>query len=582
MDDQPARGASHGSRVRFPLAWASLRSAFRSLVACCLSPVDRFAEASPAPSWTGLRRLGCALAAAIAFLSAGLAGRRFAAADGEPTLLEIDGNVVLTDEVYRALLQLPDRAEPTPATAHLVEQQIRTFLRRAGYALAVVDATANGEHIRVTVDEGRLAKIVVRGRDAVTTLAVRLQIDLPYDVFNRPQLERLLQRYRLGGARVSYALVAVRRVRHSGMQLDPQALMPGADPTPALPPGSYELHIDFAGSARRGAFALVAGIDPDSIHLGGGYSAPSDLLRGSSWRLEAQVGANFFDDLPEQTSQLRFSRVRASAGWLAPAIFGAPLRPSLYVREDLLRRQRQDLALESYWWNRLEGSAGLSFAPWRGIELSAELGIQRRDLFATSQLEPPAGTMAVEPFREVRPFIALGGRFTLDPERLRADRRHHLAVDVRQFIGANDPFWQTEASYRRVVEFGWNDLWLRGAAAVVAGDYGIADAIPLSGRYLRGVFGHDRYLDRVAALGLEYRVSLTRDVFKVGIFHEAAGFRRARGADPKDRVGIGNSFGPSFHALVLDVLQLDLYYAAGFIADGPFDHGVSLRIEKAF
>src|SRR6185503_17650590 len=97
--------------------------------------------------------------------------------------------------------------------------------------------------------EGRLATIVVRGRDTVTTLAVRLSIKLPYDVFNRPQLERMLQPYRDEGATVTYALVPVRVVEHIGPQVDPLQLLPGSEPQPA--PGDYELRIEFTGTARR-------------------------------------------------------------------------------------------------------------------------------------------------------------------------------------------------------------------------------------------------------------------------------------------------------------------------------------------
>lgn len=61
-----------------------------------------------------------------------------------------------------------------------------------------------------------------------------------------------------------------------------------------------------------------------------------------------------------------------------------------------------------------------------------------------------------------------------------------------------------------------------------------------------------------------------------------AGYREARGGNPEGNHGLANSFGPSFHALVMDALQLYIYYAFGFMRDAPFQHGVSFRIEKAF
>lgn len=499
-----------------------------------------------------------------------------------PDLLELEGNLVLVDEVYLAVLDLPAEAEPNPETARTIQRQLLSFLRRAGYALASVDAVVTGSRIRVTIDEGRLATIVVSGRDTVTTLAVRFAIKLPYDVFNRPQLERMLQPYRDDGASVTYALVPVRAVDHVGPQVDPLQLLPGSEPQPA--PGAYELRIEFTGTAGRGGFTVVAGIDPDSIRAGGGYARPSVLFDGDRLELQTQVGANYFEDLERQADELHFSRVFVDGRWLSPTIFGDLLRPTLRVREDLLRRQRQDLLVQTYWWNRLEGALGLTIEPWDGTQLTAELGVQQRDLFAVDQLEDPAAEIPrVEPSSTLLGFTGLSARVFFDPDQLRLDRRHRFDFDVRRYGAfSSESFWTLDAEYKKVFEFGWNDLWLRGTIGGVASNYGIADAIPMTGHYLRGLFGHSVYLDQAAALGLAYRLSLSRDVFKVGVFHEAVVFREARRPNPTHDYSVANSFGPSFHALVMDVLQFNLYYAAGFISGGAFDHGVSLQLEKAF
>jgi hypothetical protein len=496
-----------------------------------------------------------------------------------PRVLDIEGNLVLVDEVYLAALDLPATTEATEAAASDVERQLTAFLRRAGYALATVRARLAGGRIRVDIDEGRLSRIAIHGRDVVASLAVRLQIDLPYGVFNRPQLERLLQRFREDGAQVTWQLMPARVVNHLGPQVDPLAMLPGGRPLPAS--SNYELHIEFTGGAERG-FTLVAGIDPDSIRAGGVLIGSDAVLDGDRWELEAQVGANFFEDLERQADELHFSRAFTDARWLAPSIAADVLRPTVRLREDILRRQRQDLDIQTYWWNVAEGAVGLSLVPWEGIELNGEIGAQHRRLFAIDQLEDSSAA-PIEPASALRPFFALDSRFVLTPELLRVDRTHRIDVDARYFPGfSRRPFWSFEFQYRRVFEFGWNDLWLRGAAGAVAGNYEITDATPMTGRYLRGVFGHAFYLDRAAALALEYRLSLSRDVFKVGFFHEAAVFREADPPVPDDELVVGNSFGPSFHALVMDVLQLDFFYAAGFTTDGDFDHGVSLRLEKAF
>ena len=172
-----------------------------------------------------LRTLACAAAVVLALLASpgglplGLAGGR--------EILDIEGNLVLVDEVYLAVVDLPDDREATAATARDVAQQILDFLRRAGYSLAKVEATPVGGRIVVTLDEGRLARVVVKGRNVASSLAVRLNVELPYDVFNKPQLERTLRRYQQGDSAVRYTLVPVSKVEHEGLQIDPLALLAG-------------------------------------------------------------------------------------------------------------------------------------------------------------------------------------------------------------------------------------------------------------------------------------------------------------------------------------------------------------------
>jgi hypothetical protein len=523
----------------------------------------------------------CAAAAAVALL-ANPGGTPLGLAAGRD-LLDIEGNLVLVDEVYLAVVQVPDDAEATAATAAAVAQQILEFLRRAGYELAKVEATAVGGRIVVTLDEGRLARIVVKGRDVASSLVVRLTVELPYDVFNKPQLERMLQEHQRGETPVRYTLVPVSEVKHDGLQIDPLALLAGGQST-ATAPGAYELHIDFSGGkgGKPGlGVSVIAAVSPDSMRGGAEVRGSSGIVDGDRWDVESQVGAAYFANLRTQAEKLRFSRVLGDGRWLTPAFAVGRIRASLRVREDLARRQRKDLLVESYWWNRVEAAAGFAMEPRRGLDFAVELGAQQRDLFGVSQIEGPDTTMPVGSSSDLVWFVAMTGRLVFDPDRLRVDRRHRVLLDFRQFVDVGrKPLWQLDASYRRVFEFGWNELWLRGTIAGVGGNYGIADAIPM--RFLRGVFGSQFYLDRAAAVILDYRFSIQRDVFKVGLFHELAVFRDAVGSPSPGDGHVGNSFGPSFHALVLDVFQFDLSYAVGFLADGTFDNGISLNLEKAF
>src|ERR1700722_13253483 len=78
--------------------------------------------------------------------------------------LRFSGNKVLAEEVYRAVLELPTDTTATDETATLVRNRLETFLHRSGYELGTVTtAVKDHQFIDITIDEGRLEKIVFRG-----------------------------------------------------------------------------------------------------------------------------------------------------------------------------------------------------------------------------------------------------------------------------------------------------------------------------------------------------------------------------------------------------------------------------------
>jgi hypothetical protein len=68
----------------------------------------------------------------------------------------------------------------------------------------------------------------------------------------------------------------------------------------------------------------------------------------------------------------------------------------------------------------------------------------------------------------------------------------------------------------------------------------------------------------------------------VGVFIDAASFRDEGHGLRRSGTKWAGATGLGVHTLVLDVLQLDLYYALGITTDSKFDQGVSLGASKAF
>ena len=157
----------------------------------------------------------------------------------------------------------------------------------------------------------------------------------------------------------------------------------------------------------------------------------------------------------------------------------------------------------------------------------------------------------------------------------RWDRRNELTVEARQFLsGQTKEFGEARVAWQRVFAYGWDDLWIKASGAYLYGEVPFTYQEPLNS-HLRNVFGNT-YVDRVASETTEFRFSITRDIFKFSLFNDVSTFGWFN-PDPasnfKEEFGVGDSFGPGFHALVQGMFQIDMYYALG-ISNRPLQEGI--------
>jgi hypothetical protein len=199
--------------------------------------------------------------------------------------------------------------------------------------------------------------------------------------------------------------------------------------------------------------------------------------------------------------------------------------------------------------------------------------------------DPTVITVPVSAPNQFRPFALGRLEWLFNPIEVRRDNRHVWSLEERHY-------WSTPGGqldrlslyYQKVFNFGWNDLRLKTSGVWLWGN-GVEfdDEEPVGGRYVRGVFGDRYYVRRVANLSLEFRLSISRDVYKVSVFHDLAVFGALEGEKRHNETAkAADSFGLGFHVLILDLFQLDLYYAIGFNSDKNFDHGIALSLTNVF
>ncbi len=493
--------------------------------------------------------------------------------------IDIRGNSVIIDEVYRAVLELPADAQVSDQTARLVRRQLLKFLRNSGYVLARVKSTVENGRILLEIDEGRLEKIVFLGAGTVRILQAKLDVRLPGHVFNRPHLERCLAalRKKYSLEETSYRLVPVKTVRHRGPQIE--QWVPGLNDL-LPPPGSYELHITL-GRPEWG-MGLDFDLDydfPDGASLGFNLKQKGLFWNPDRWQVSGRAGMKFREHLESGDTFVSLSRFQAEAQWFTPAVL-RHWRTFVCLLGEIETQQRPDLLIDIFYAARMDASlnTGLEFSGWM---LALGGGISQRYRFGIEQL--PGATEPVSSGDWLRPFAGGMLEFVFDPEKLRRDRRHRLQLFARNFWEQGRSLYlEGRLDYQKTFEFGWHDLFLGLRGAWLWGEVPFENEEPVGGRHLRGVFGDRWFVTEAGSLVLEFRFSLARDLFKISAFHDLSLFAERSRPDDDRTFRAGNSFGLGFHALVLDWLQFNFYYAVGFASDGSFDHGVSASLRKAF
>ncbi len=503
------------------------------------------------------------------------------AGEGRAPLVRFQGNRVLPDEVYLAVLSLPAGTPASPETAATVRARLDVFLHQAGYELAKVSAVVEGDTVLVRVNEGQLEKVVFRGRLTLKTLRFQLALDLPHDVFNRPSLERQLRALarQLGIAAAWFELVPTAPVEHLGPQLEELPTVKGLELVHARQP--YELHIFF--SEREWDTGL--GVDVrtgyvDGLELGVNYQGRDGLLEGDRWRLAASGGAGLRRRVTDDRNYPAFSRTFVEGKWFLPRLVGR-LRPFVWLWGDLVARQRRDLGLENYDAATSAASAHLELEPAEGLRLALGGGLEWRRLFGLDAAPGFDLAPGVAESERLRPFAQLGSDLVFDTGAARWDRRHALNVEARHYFANSDPaFGYLAHRYQKVTPFGWHDFWVRSRGKWLWGEVAFHNEQPV-GEYLHGLFGED-FVDRVGNLSLELRLSVTRDVVKVSLFHDLAAFGALDRATGTERLVVADAFGPGLHFLIEGMLQLDIYVAFGFRSDHRFATAASAMLQKVF
>ncbi len=175
-------------------------------------------------------------------------------------------------------------------------------------------------------------------------------------------------------------------------------------------------------------------------------------------------------------------------------------------------------------------------------------------------------------------------QLTFDPEAIRRDHHHTLSLEARVYgspEAGDSGAVHLLGRWQKMFAYGWDELWFHALGVSRTGYVLFPEEASVGGDALWGPFANE-YTRRLGALDIEFRFSLLRDVFKIGIFHDAAAYGAIDRGNGTERGAVADSFGLGLHLLLIDEFQLDAYFGVGFSTRGNFDQGGSLNIHQAF
>jgi hypothetical protein len=494
--------------------------------------------------------------------------------------VHIRGNSELLDSVLLWVMDLPDEGPVTEQVAERAELRLRSFFRKTGYDLARVRTLVHDETLYVFVDEGKLDKIFFTGSGSGQTLRLQIEMRLPGDVYNRHRIEeelaRLEDKYGLAELRAELVLLEPRPSTFFQLQDFISALEENDDDLDDVwreSRGRYALRVHVVsngwgdGLGYGVSYLLPYGLRPHISYASTGLAVDDDRYRVS---LEAAGLSN--ELLTHAESRLH---------WALPPFHEAWLRPTIDLRGRLDSPRRASLGLDDFLDLNVSAVASLGVEPVDDLVFSLGLGYGYEKIFL---LERTA--LTPDYVTEVTRHYPLG-RVSLDwllgMRAFRRDKRHKLDVEFEMYNVAAGLVRRAELRYQNVWLFGYQDLFWRLRGTSITGEgTSWQDEEPIASPILRAVAGEESFARNMGQMGLEYRMSLYRDILKVSASGGAALVGLMDRQTREQNLDFFASFGPGIHVFFLDNFQADAYYSFGWREGWPLEGNFSFSVSKVY
>ncbi len=489
-----------------------------------------------------------------------------ARADDEPVLILSGCELVPEDVARRAAGRTPRTLDGREVWVDGAARRIVAAYRERGYryARAWGRVAPDTGVVRIEVDEGRMHRVVFVGAGSVNALIFRVAFDLPKQVFHRATLKEALDRL---------------RTKHDLQNVYYRVTEGGETATPHLGVLVPERVLRIVVVSRE-SFGWDVNVGSNStwgLLPSVGVRLRDLLLEDDRFRADLAVAVPYRRYLFDAEPAFLWVHGQLGLSYRLPAFVGGHVAPFLAAGTAVSRYERTDIDMERFLTVRTPVTLGVAllFAPVTvevgfGLEHAAHFAIER-----TAETEGGPGTPEL-----LRYGAQLRVAVELDPDALRRDLRDEVELQLT-FASTASGEWMLAIRPRAQVVFhvSRHDLLLAARGVYLTGEVRFWDELPLAGEFQRAFFGNRYWVRAAAQLTAAFRLAVWKETVKIGLFHDLSAYAdRTRSGAPW---AVADAFGPSFHAMLWDVLALDIYYAFGF-AEVGFSHNLSFSLATVF
>ena len=508
-------------------------------------------------------------------------------AEGESQFkeLKIAGLKIFSEETLTQKINLTNLPRGQKHYA-AVSRKISAFYQKSGYILVRTYPVQETDDVLVIyVDEGQLGRIIFKNLNTIDTLKIKYEFELKEKIYNKiaigKEIERVKEKY--GFKDISYSLVPVTEGEKSFFQLNDEIIIPGFGRTriPLFKEYSsiYNLVIEFIrkpGEAKSFTYGIKTnyskGFIPDLEFRNPNLFQKNDLLV-----IGASLGLFYGFDL-KFNNPPKWTFIEAHSDY-----HFAPMRkyftPMASASAYYSRAARKDLGITNYNYLKLRSIFAPGITLLNNLHIYAGLGGESVLIF-TPKTEPDSRYASkIDEHNETWSVFESRIKLDIHPWSLKRTKMQEFEATYNYYKN-NSSFHEVNMNLTGVIEFVNLDIYIYTFTfdkiwntPPFYHEYSVSD------QYFKGFMGKSYYTRNILKFSNEYKFSVYRDKYHLGIFADVTRFD----GSGYDLIGYQNGIvaGIAGHIIFLDQFEFNIFFGKDYLySTGESQYNIFMKASK--